>query len=277
MSKSIYCKVCKSDSCFRYDHPDVSIFECTNCKHSFSMIKPECQQESYTSTYFEKTHKNWFENPNYKLFRSISTATISQDSSITLLDVGCGNLDFLSYLTKRYQNLQLTGIDLSSQKKMPGIDFIQTDFLKYESSVKFDLVYSIMTIEHIDDVTLFLKKLGSFTKKQGKLTITTINEDSFLYMCAKILRFMGIKLPFNRLYDKHHINHFSINSLKKLVSLNGFSFIQTIKHNVPLRCLDIPTNNIITQYLLRFAVFIIFILGNTFGKTYCQTIICKKD
>ena len=277
MSKPIHCKVCKSDSYFRYDHPDVSIFKCTKCKHSFSIIKPERSQENYTSNYFKETHKNWFENPNYKLFRSISIATISQDSSETLLDVGCGNLDFLSFLTKKYQHLQLTGIDLSSQRKLPGVDFIQTDFLKYESSVKFDLVYSIMTIEHIDDVTLFIRKLRSFTKNQGKLTITTINEDSLLYMSAKILKKVGIKLPFNRLYDKHHINHFSINSLKKLVVLNGFSFIQTIKHNVPLRCLDIPTNNIITQYLLKLAVFIIFILGNILGKTYCQTIICTKN
>lgn len=277
MSKAIYCKVCNSVSYFRYDHPDVSIFKCTNCKHSFSIIKPECPQENYSSTYFKETHKNWFENPNYKLFRTISNATISQDSSNTLLDVGCGNLDYLSYLRKRHQNLQLTGIDLSSQRKLPGVDFIQTDFLKYESSVKFDLVYSIMTIEHIEDVALFIRKLGSFTKTQGTLTITTINEDSFLYMSAKILRLVGIKLPFNRLYDKHHINHFSINSLKKLVSLNGFSFIQTIRHNVPLRCLDIPTTNIIIKSLLKFAVYVNFMLGNFFGKTYCQTIICKKN
>lgn len=276
MTIRMECKVCGSKSYFCHQHPDAKIYRCKICTHCFSILDENIEDESYSPTYFEETHKNWFENPNYSLFKKISGDMISNNSQIKVLDVGCGNQDFLKYLRRNYDKIDLTGIDFSNQKEIPGIKFIRDDFLTFESKLKYDIVYSIMTIEHIDDVSLFSEKIYSYVKPGGTLILTTINENSILYRCALIIKRMGFSQAFNRLYSKHHINHFTPKSLAKLLMIQGFENCSFLWHNVPLKSLDIPAKTKSSGLILKLFVYFLFLFGRLTKRTYCQTIIAIK-
>jgi len=269
------CTVCNSLSCFSYDHPEADIYTCKKCKHSFSILK-EGVEENYSDEYFLITHKNWFENPNFKLFEALSSIVENDDSSVKVMDVGCGNLDFLKYLRKKYSEIDLNGIDFSEQKPVLGINFIKDDFLKHKNFSKYDFVYSIMTIEHINNINHFTQTLHSIVKPGGLLIITTINQSSTLYLASLILRSFGIKKPFQRLYSKHHLNHFSNYSLQQLITLNHFSIESVLWHNVPLKSLDIPASNFFAKKILTIFVILLFLLGKLFNRTYSQTVIAKR-
>ena len=276
MTNTMACKVCGSKSYYCHQHSDAKIYRCKDCSHCFSILNEDIEDESYSPSYFEETHKNWFENPNYSLFKKISVNMISNNSQIKVLDIGCGNLDFLKYLRRSYDKIELTGIDFSDQKEIPCINFIKEDFLTFENTLKYDLVYSIMTVEHIDNVSLFSKKLYSHVKPGGTLILTTINENSILYKCSLIVKSLGFSQAFNRLYSKHHINHFTPKSLAKLLVLQGFEKYRYLWHNVPLKSLDIPAKSKSSRFILKLFVYFLFLIGSFTKRTYCQTIIAKR-
>ena len=104
----------------------------------------------------------------------------------------------------------------------------------------------------------------------------TMNDDSILYILSRFLNRIGISKPFQRLYDKHHLNHYSHKSLKKLLQNQNFSIIKTIFHNVPLKSLDFESENWLEYLLNKFIIYIIFIIGKISKRTYLQSIIVKK-
>src|SRR5205823_11985748 len=52
----------------------------------------------------------------------------------------------------------------------------------------------------------------------GLVIIMMLYDRSILYKVARALHRIGIDGPFKRLYDKHHINHFNLSSLRRLVT-----------------------------------------------------------
>ena len=66
-----------------------------------------------------------------------------------------------------------------------------------------------MVIEHIPHIKLFIEHIKKISNKDSYYIILTINTDSFLYKVSNYLYYLNIKTPFVRLYDPHHLNHFS--------------------------------------------------------------------
>lgn len=141
---------------------------------------------------------------------------------------------------------------------------------------RFDAVTSLASIEHVQDVRGFVRRLCELCAPGGLVVIMTLNERSILYETAKALSRIGIGGPFARLYDKHHINHFNVSSLRRLVERQGLSIVTTLRHNAPLRAIDFPASSPLADLVLRAGVWGTFALGTLTGKTYLQTVIgCK--
>ena len=104
----------------------------------------------------------------------------------------------------------------------------------------------------------------------------TINTDSFLYKISNYLYYLNIKTPFIRLYDPHHINHFSKKSLEKIFIKNGFNVIKRIKTPISMKQIDYPYNNIFSKYFLYMGLVIILKLEYFFNKSWMQTVIFKR-
>lgn len=268
------CPICDNNVPLNYELRDVFLFYCQSCMHRFSIIKSNCD-ETYNDSYYNEKHKNWFENPDTKLYETIAEH-IRKSKSKSVLDVGCGNGNLLKYLRSQIDGVSLTGIDLSNVKGFDGVTIINKSFLNYEWDCKFDMITSLATIEHIDDVNKFVTKIHQKLNSNGLVLVMTMNDDSILYRVARLLKNYGLSKSFLRLYDKHHVNHFSHYSLKKILTVKGFSIQKVYLHNATLKSLDIESSNKFEYYFNKLGVLFLFIIGKITGKTYLQSIVARK-
>lgn len=269
---AVTCSLCGSPACFVAKHPEADLYRCRGCTHCFSHLE-SIEFERYQENYFDDDHQRWFANPNVGLFARIAEA-IPNDASV--LDAGCGGGHFLRHLRKIRPDLALTGVDLSANRDCDGIRFYQGDLLTTNIEGTFDAVVSLAVIEHVADVPGFVERLRQLTKPNGTITIMTLNEDSLLYGLARLGRQLGVPLAFNRLYSRHHLHHFTRNSLRVALESQGLQIESEITHNAPLEAIDIPVKNIALEALLRSGMWIVCKAGDITGRSYLQTMFCKR-
>ncbi len=220
-----------------------------------------------------------FPTPTWRCSSKSLAWSISSSTPASLIDVGCGNGALLHYLSGRSaaKPVALTGVDLAANRPQAGIEFIQGDIFLLDIARQFSIVVSLMTIEHIADIRGFVRRLRALAKPGGLVVINTINDDSTLYMAARMLRRFGVALPFERIYSRHHLHHFGRASLSNLLRTEGLRPTGVILGNAPLASLDIPVSSRAASLILRGAVSSLFALGSLSSRTYAQTVICRRE
>jgi 2-polyprenyl-3-methyl-5-hydroxy-6-metoxy-1,4-benzoquinol methylase len=254
-------------------HPEADLYRCRACTHCFSHPDSILEAEPYTTEYFDEHHQRWFAHPNIALFATIARGL---PKGASVLDVGCGRGDFLKYLRRTRPDLKLTGIDLSLNSPVPGIHFLQGDFLTTPIGGHFDAVVSLAVIEHVVDVQAFVIRLKQLTKPGGRVTVMTLNESSLVFALARTGKRLGISLAFDRLYSRHHLHHFTRNSLRALMQEYGFEIEFDVTHNAPLAAIDIPMTNRMVNTILRSGMWVLCHVGNATGRAYLQTVSCRN-
>lgn len=270
------CPICAHSADVRMLDGPIGLYRCGACAHSFSLI-PKERQEQYDEGYFLEAHRNWFAHPDYRLFGFVYSeiARLIGRSSFRLLDVGCGKGDFLKYVLSMNPVAKLYGVDLSENSD-PNITFIKGDMLQLKIDGMFDAIVSLNTMEHIGDPLLCVHKMKNVLRPGGVLVITTINDASLIFRLARLLKSLGMTSAYNRFYATHNLQYYTVRSLRKLVEDNGFNVITQIKHNHPLRALDVPSSNVIIERCYRLAVTALFGLSVPLGSQILQTIICRR-
>ena len=252
-------------------HPEADIYRCGHCTHAFSDSASMRKRESYETDYYEDTHRRWFRYPNTRLFDRLM-AVIPHGASV--LDVGCGRGDFLRHIHSKRPDVKLTGIDYHpNQDKV--IRFLEGDAFSLDIRDRFDVVFSLAVIEHVQECTSFVCRVRELTKRGGIIVFMTLNESSILYGLGRTGRALGIPLAFNRLYSCHHTHHFTRESLRRLLESCSLQVSKHIMHNAPLKAMDIPVRSPAADAVLRAAVWAAFTVGSLTSKTYQQTIICS--
>lgn len=251
------------------------LFTCLACDHTFT-IKSKDELEVYEEKYYLEKHTHWFANPNYSYFERVYRLMMKLKKDVrSLLDVGYGNGDFLKYLAKKKGAFRLYGID-SLKIDFPGIQFIQGDFFTYAFKRSFDVITSFMVIEHIEDPRLFVKKLYEYLEPGGFLFISTNNNGGMLYGVARFLKRFGVRVVYDRVYSDHHLQHFTNESLRRILQKNGFEVREFRNHNYPLKAVDTPPANFLVKKFYLAVVWIIFRLSDLFGNGFLQTFVCVK-
>jgi 2-polyprenyl-3-methyl-5-hydroxy-6-metoxy-1,4-benzoquinol methylase len=274
----VQCPICKNQAPFYAWHPEAGLYRCEECGHRFSVLFTQNSAERYGPEYFEQIHRNWFMNPDLAHFDELAGFIKADGTAQSIIDVGCGKGSFLGYLAARMgPALSLTGIDLSPNPPDPTIEYISGDVMTVPILRQFDVVVSLAVIEHVADVHNFVNKLHDLCRPNGRVIVTTVNDDSLLYVTARALRHVGFTLPFNRLYSCHHLHHFTRRSLIGLLEQKGLTIETVILHNAPLAAIDIPVSPMAIARLLRLAVGVLFIAGHLARRTYQQTVVCRKD
>ena len=97
--------------------------------------------------------------------------------------------------------------------------------LLFDASEKFDVIVNLASVEHVWNVQDYINILSKNCKNGGIIITMTINDSSLVYGVARAVYNFGMKLPMERLYDKHHLNHFSKNSLEYLHTKNSLDII----------------------------------------------------
>lgn len=274
---TLICPVCGTRCSLEKKCSDIALYRCPDCDHCFSNVKSLNSVEEYNSDYYEVEHRNWFENPNLGLFNNISEFISKNKNDGTMLEIGCGKGDFLKFIKKNNPDMSLTGIDLSLNESVAGIEFIQGNVLTTNFNKKYDYVVSLAVIEHVEDIQAFIKIMKKLCSDNGWIIIMTLNDRSILYETARFFYRFGYTAPFERLYSKHHLNHFNVRSIRRLIQCNGLSLIKIILHNIPLAAVDFPPTFFLKNIILRTGVLVTFLLGYLFKRTYLQTVICQKS
>lgn len=271
------CPVCGHASKFESGFSDVIIYRCSGCSHCFSDEARITNLELYQEDYYEEKHKNWFNTPNMYLFKNIYKVLDQYKSVNSVLDVGCGKGHFLKYVYLKNPNIELVGIDKGQASNSNNVEIIDCDIFEYEPMRKFDAVVSLAVIEHVADPNMFIQKLKSLCNKHGIIVIMTVNENSIVFAISKIMNKMALTYPFERLYDRHHLNHFTDKSLAKLLEKNELHVIKTIKHGVPWKSVDFENKTLISYVLFKVGLCACFIISSLTGKYHLQTIICQNS
>ncbi len=263
---------------------DITLYRCKNCGHCFQDRLSEYNKMEYNEDYFEKEHPNWFNNPNIKLFEKVFDI-ISNGINIskqidrpTIIDVGCGRGDLLRYLKKKNLNrvCSLLGLDLLENTSEEGITFIKGDIQETDIQEHYDYVINTATIEHIEDIHLFVDNLIRLCKPSSKIILMTINENGYIYLLARILYKMGIPFAAKRLYyGSKHINHFSLRSLTYLLEMKGLKINEIVHHNYPLSAVDLPPCSKTTAFFCKLGILFLFITGSITKRASSVTVVCE--
>lgn len=252
------------------------LFRCASCQHCFTDPCSLAELERYGPEYFIESHRNWFEHPDVKLFDRIRRIIVDTSPNASVLDVGCGNGNLLRYLRVKEPRLRLMGIDIGPGSLADGIEYVSGDFLTWKFESEFDVVITLQVIEHIRDPQLFVRRTSELCHAAGIVIINTINEQSTLYDVARWARALGFKRAYERLYSRHHLNHFNLSSMQALMERNRLRTVQHLRHRAPVAAMDIPASGKMTESLFRAAVWGMFVAGDVIGRSTYQTIICRK-
>ena len=272
-SGTLPCAVCTTPSRREMIHPEADLYRCPDCGHCFSDVDSVRDHETYGAEYHESGHRNWAENPNWQLFRWIEEDISRLPVPVSVLDVGCGRGQFLGYLARQHPGWQLTGIELDTFPAPPGVNLRTGDFIQLDFGQQFDCLVSQAVIEHVADVRAFLLRAVELCKPGGRLIIMTMNEQSVLYGVARQLARLGITAPFDQLYSKHHLNHFTRQSLERLFTECGVSITRRYDHHIPLAAIDFPRQNAVTDLIRKSGAATCFALGTLTGRCYLQTVV----
>ena len=150
---------------------------------------------------------------------------------LKILDIGCGG-GLISEPMARLGGL-VTGIDASnkniqvakihSKKNKLNINYLNKSPEQLKPSEKFDIIFNLEIVEHVDDIDLYIKSCGNLIRKNGLMFTATLNRTFTSYIKAIIgaeyvLRWLPI--------GTHSWNKFvKPEELENLLSKNSFETI----------------------------------------------------
>ena len=113
-------------------------------------------------------------------------------SGINILDIGCGGGLLSEPMCRLGANI--TGIDASiknikiaklhAKKNGLKIDYICSSPEKLKIITKFDVILNMEIVEHVEDISFFLKSCSKLLKKNGLMFVATINKTLKSYVFA---------------------------------------------------------------------------------------------
>ena len=266
------CPVCDSPAPQEHSFDDVVLHRCPSCGHCFTDVESLERVGQYNEEW-EALHENWFANPNVSLFEFVAQTITGHKQDAAVIDIGAGRGELLDYLRQRNPRLSLTGLDSSLRPEIHAVEVVRADINSVDfGDRRWDVAVTLATIEHVADVQTFAAQLRSILVPGGLAIVATNNERSIPYDVARVFRRIGYEAPFERLYDRHHLNHFNMRSLKTLMERSGLRPLRLRRHNIPLAAVDMPTESAV----LRLGVWCTFALGRLTGRTFFQTLVVEN-
>ena len=266
------CPVCGSPAPRERSFDDVVLHRCPRCDHCFTDVDSLDYLGEYDEAW-EALHANWFANPNVSLFSFVAETIARHKPDAAVIDIGAGRGELLEYLREHNPRLSLTGIDVSLQPDIPGVEVLREDVNSFDfGDRRWNVAVSLATIEHLADVRTFAARLRSMVEPGGLAIVTTNNERSIPYDVAGVFRRIGYDVPFERLYDRHHLNHFNTKSLTILMERSGLRPLRLHRHNIPLAAVDMPRESAV----LKLGVWASFTVGRLTGRTFFQTLVLEN-
>ena len=122
------------------------------------------------------------ENPNYDkqyerydFMYNIMQKEITSQSSLSFLDIGCGDSSFLYYMRKKHPDFNYTGLEISqdlidiakNEEVLKSVELIQGDARDFEADKQYDMVLLSGVLSIFDDIEPPLVNMCKHLKKGG--------------------------------------------------------------------------------------------------------------
>lgn len=195
-----------------------NIVRCENCGLIITNPRPTSSEiiEYYPQNYYSyippKINKNIKKTVDNKKF----------------LDIGCGSGSQM--IIKENEGFESFGVEISNvavengKKAGQNIEFYDGKKLPFDDAL-FDIVNMGNVIEHLHHINEILIEIKRVLKLDGYLTICAPNIDSFdAKLYGKYWRHLDVP---------RHLYHFSVHTIDKILSKNGFKIIQISTYNIP--------------------------------------------
>lgn len=190
-------------------------------------------------------------NVNYETLKIIAEE-FSENSSMRVLDLPCGQRLLLHYIQMLFPKATLLGIDIVKPDYFDEIGFLNMDVSKefwlLPQEEKFDLVTSVSGIMMFGNTASFIANCAARVQQKGVFIVT--NDNSSTIMDRLAFLFLGRYRIFKQLTEdcEQLTQNVSIQELCRLLRTNGFS-IEKIKYTsfytkdivyLPIACLVYP-------------------------------------
>jgi len=148
----------------------------------------------------------------------------------TILDVGSSDGHFLKVAND--EGFSVTGLEpaahLAEKARLHGFYVIDGFFpgARGLSNRLYDIITFNDSWEHFPNLQESLKGIKEHLNKAGIAIINLPSSDGIIFKTAFLLNKIGIRTPFNRLWQKGfsspHLHYFNVRNLKLLFENNGF-------------------------------------------------------
>ena len=158
---------------------------------------------------------------------------LENGSGLKVLDLGCGNGGFCNFLCEK--GYDVTGVDISesgiemARKTYPHLKFVRSDICDLEDFREiekgaFDVIVAMEVIEHLQYPRKLMKVVKKYLKQGGVFLVSTPYHG---YIKNLVISLAGKwDKHFSVDWDVGHLRFFSVESLKRLVSSEGFSVVR---------------------------------------------------
>jgi 2-polyprenyl-3-methyl-5-hydroxy-6-metoxy-1,4-benzoquinol methylase len=205
---------------------EFTIVICEKCRMKFTNPRPDAIEaiKYYESNEYisHNAQKKNLLNIVYRQVRNISIRrkfhlVKKYNNGKTLLDIGCGTGEFISYCSEH--GYKTTGVEPNENARMFAVDSLHQNvkpesFFNETDQVNFDIITLWHVLEHIHELNERMNKIASLLKPSGTLIIALPNPNSW---DAKYYD------KFWAAYDlPRHLYHFTTDTLKNLSVKHGF-------------------------------------------------------
>ena len=208
----------------------VCTVKCRNC--GFIFLNPVPATASF-SHYGEDYYRPWIEEqaaPRQALWQRRLELLNGCRSVGRLLDVGCGNGDFLRIAKEGgWETLgtEVSDWAIKHMRERLGLDVRQGDLVSLDlEEGSFDAVTMWHVLEHTADPSANLRKARQLLKKNGVPVLAVPNASNHIFRAVYALgklRFLRYYTPGER---EVHISHFTPSTLRQMLDKSGFRVVK---------------------------------------------------
>ncbi len=163
-----------------------NLYKCRECNLFFKYPRPSKEQldELYKNANPEHWQYNLMKRDDWQIAIRFINNNMSKG---TILDIGCWNGEFLSYMEAGWKcygtEINQFASEIAEDK---GVDIIEGNFDNLVSPpIKFNVVTAFNVLEHAEDPLSFIKMMSKVTNEKGLIIISTGNTGVLTWKLTK--------------------------------------------------------------------------------------------
>jgi len=221
------CEICNSAST-RFAR---EFFYCANCDYWRSNLELDIENTSAPDSEYELVSYEHTRSSNY--LRILGQLKTYHGAGSSLLEIGCADGLFLK-LARQHNQYEVRGIEPNTKMiaSNPHNQQIKVGYFPQVlegDTLKYDMIILNCVFEHVPNPQSLIESFKLYLKPQGTVVINVPVASGLMFRVSKLLYKLGIKYPFNRVWQKDfvspHVHFFTSKSIAKLFNLNQMQLV----------------------------------------------------